>query len=250
MFDRYVALGDSQTEGMNDPDGNGGFIGWADRLAGMIARVSPQVRYANLAVRGKVTEQIQQDQLAPAKALDPDLVTLVGGINDLVKSRPLPSAVERLDVMFEELTATGATVVTSTFPDFISEMPFGSRIAGGLADLNNGVRTAAEKHGVTVVELADSPDASDPRWYSRDRLHLNPAGHAWLAAAFAEVLGLPDEVIVRPDEPPSLPRVRLVEDARWVVKDLVPAAIRRVRGRSSGDGRSPKRPALEPVLET
>src|SRR4051795_11555154 len=58
-FERYVALGDSQTEGLNDPDGRSGFRGWADRLAVLLLATSPHLQYANLAVRGRLMAAIR-----------------------------------------------------------------------------------------------------------------------------------------------------------------------------------------------
>src|ERR1700677_4151624 len=52
-FERYVAIGDSATEGLGDPVGPGGFRGWADRLAERLAKTNPTVQYANVAVRGR-----------------------------------------------------------------------------------------------------------------------------------------------------------------------------------------------------
>src|SRR5690349_20830565 len=88
VFHRYVAIGDSSTEGLDDPDGRGGYRGWANRLADLIAqRQDAPLLYANLAVRGLTTSQIRETQLAPALALRPDLVTLFCGTNDVVRRR-------------------------------------------------------------------------------------------------------------------------------------------------------------------
>ena len=92
-FERYVAIGDSSTEGLDDPAGDGGFRGWANRLAEQIE--ASQLRetgrggllYANLGVRGRKTREIRDQQLAPALALRPDLVTLFSGTNDMVSRR-------------------------------------------------------------------------------------------------------------------------------------------------------------------
>ena len=87
-FARYVAIGDSSTEGLDDPDGKGGYHGWANRLAARVAasQTSPLL-YANLAIRGRSTRRIRDEQLEPALALRPDLVTLFTGTNDVVKRR-------------------------------------------------------------------------------------------------------------------------------------------------------------------
>ena len=98
-FHRYVAIGDSSTEGLEDPDGQGGYRGWADRLAEHIAdaQESP-VEYANLAIRGMRLHEIRKTQFDAALALEPDLMTIFGGVNDAVSVR-CDFAAMRLDLV-------------------------------------------------------------------------------------------------------------------------------------------------------
>src|SRR5690625_2158042 len=117
----YVALGDSVTEGMSDPypdsDSvpNGRFRGWADRVAEHLASRIDEVRYANLAVRGKLIRQIRDEQVAEAVAMAPDLITLCAGGNDTLRPGGDPDEVVRIfESIVAELTATGAHVVVFT----------------------------------------------------------------------------------------------------------------------------------------
>src|SRR3954466_9574620 len=88
VFHRYVALGDSGTEGVGDePHPDGSERGWADRLAAILAEKNPQLLYAHLAVRGRLTAQIHEEQLGPALALEPDLATVMAGLNDIIRPR-------------------------------------------------------------------------------------------------------------------------------------------------------------------
>src|SRR5258708_7068747 len=115
---RYVALGDSQTEGLGDGDDARGLRGWADRLAEQVARHNPGLLYANLAVRGRKAGQVRAEQLSPALAMRPDLATVVAGVNDVLRpSVDLDEVVGHLEAMFAALTAQGATVATLMFPD-------------------------------------------------------------------------------------------------------------------------------------
>lgn len=254
MFARYVAIGDSQTEGLNDHDGNGGFIGWADRLAGHLAVANPAVQYANLAVRGRVTHQIHDQQLGPALALEPDLVTLVAGVNDLRRRHtPIAEVLDLIDAMYGALMASGAHVVTCNYPDISAMIPFGRRMTDRLAELNDGIRRAAHRRGVTLIDFEGNAVATDPRLWSDDRIHLNADGHRILAAAFADALGLPDTSHWQdplPLLPPSPRWRRVAEDTRWIATHLAPALVRHARGRSSGDGIAPKRPHLQPVRDS
>src|SRR6188508_2638351 len=86
-YERYVAIGDSTSEGLDDPDGQGGYRGWANRLAERIAAQQGHLLYANLAIRGRTTRQIREEQLAPALAMRPDLSTVVAGTNDVLRRR-------------------------------------------------------------------------------------------------------------------------------------------------------------------
>ncbi|MCX5609818.1 MULTISPECIES: SGNH/GDSL hydrolase family protein [unclassified Streptomyces] len=249
---RYVALGDSQTEGIGDGDDTIGLRGFADRLAEHLAAVNPGLRYANLAVRGRLAGQVRAEQLAPALALRPDLVSVVAGVNDLL--RPRFDAVEvagHLEEMFAAFTAAGAHVVTVTVPDLgeIAPLarPLGSRVSG----LNHHIRAAAARHGVTVAEIGPQPVATDRRLWSADRLHVSPVGHERIAAALAEALRLPgsDDSWTLPLPPLAAPGPLQAAGAelRWVAGFLGPWIGRRLRGRSSGDGRTAKRPELLPL---
>ncbi|MFF9197568.1 SGNH/GDSL hydrolase family protein [Streptomyces sp. NPDC014779] len=253
-YRRYVALGDSQTEGVGDGDDATGLRGWADRLAELAAGANPGLTYANLAVRGRLAGQVRAEQLGPALALAPDLATVVAGVNDLLRPRfDADEVAGHLAAMFEALGAGGARVATLTFPDLSRLIPVARPVAPRISALNARIREAARAHGVTVLETAAHPVVTDPRLWSRDRLHASPLGHARIAAAFADALGLPgsDDSWRAPLPPPA---VRPATGARAVAAELAWAATflgpwfgRRLRGRSSGDGRTAKRPRLLPV---
>ena len=87
MWSRYVALGDSFTEGLMDDLGPGGrHVGWADRVAATLARRQPGLRYANLAVRGRLVRQVIDEQVPVAVALGPDLASIAVGVNDTLRA--------------------------------------------------------------------------------------------------------------------------------------------------------------------
>ncbi|MEU8759236.1 SGNH/GDSL hydrolase family protein [Streptomyces sp. NPDC048659] len=251
---RYVALGDSQTEGVGDGDDTRGLLGWADRLAGLLGQHSPDLRYANLAVRGRLAGQVRAEQLGPALALRPDLASVVAGVNDLLRPRfDADEVAGHLEAMFAALTAQGAHVVTLTFPDLTRLIPAARPVAPRIAAVNARIREVARPHGVTVVETGHHPVVTDPRLWSPDRLHASPLGHARIAAAVAQALALPgsDDSWTYPLPPPAVrpptgPRAAVAELA-WLGSFLAPWIGRRLRGRSSGDGRTAKYPDLKPV---
>jgi lysophospholipase L1-like esterase len=260
-FRRFVAIGDSTTEGMDDPAPGGGYRGWADRLAARMAELDPRFEYANLAVRGRYAGQVMAEQLAPAVALRPDLVSVIAGVNDLLRPRcDLTEVIGQLDTMCATLVATGATVLTITQPDPVAVARIGRPIRRRLFAYNEGVRACADRHGLLLVDFERIPECTHPMFWSEDRLHLNTLGHIRMAATVAEVLGMPPV----PGEPgignsggpdsvlPPAPllglREALERDAAWVGQYFAPWVWRHVRGRSAGDGIVAKRPLLGPII--
>ncbi|ORT55588.1 SGNH/GDSL hydrolase family protein [Streptomyces sp. CB03238] len=249
---RYVALGDSMTEGLGDGDDTVGVRGWADRLAEHLAAVNPGVRYANLAVRGRVAGQVHAEQLAPALALRPDLATVAAGVNDLLRPRfDAAEVAGHLEEMFAALSATGAHVVTLTFPDVGRIAPLARPLRFRVSGLNARIRAAAARHGVTVADTGRHAVSTDPRLWTEDRLHAGPLGHERIAAAVAHALHLPgsDDAWTIPLPPRAAPTARQAAAAelRWAYAFLGPWLGRRLRGRSSGEGRTAKRPELLPL---
>ncbi|MFD8378147.1 SGNH/GDSL hydrolase family protein [Streptomyces sp. NPDC059679] len=249
---RYVALGDSQTEGLGDGDDTVGLRGFADRFAEHLTAVNPGLHYANLAVRGRVAGQVHAEQLGPALALRPDLATVVAGVNDLLRPRfDAAEVAGHLEEMFAALTAAGAQVVTLTFPDVGKIAPLARPLRSRVFDLNSHIRAAAARHEVTVAETGRHAVATDPRLWSADRLHASPLGHERIAAALAEAIHLPgsDDTWTRPLPPHTVPGgwQAAAAELRWAAGFLGPWLGRRLRGQSSGDGRTAKRPQLLPL---
>ncbi|MCK1799144.1 SGNH/GDSL hydrolase family protein [Streptomyces sp. XM4193] len=252
QYHRYVAVGDSQTEGVGDGDDAAGLRGWADRLAVRLAAENPELGYANLAVRGRTAQQIHAEQLAPALELKPDLVSIVAGMNDLMRPRcDIGEVAGHLEAMFAACTEAGAEVATFTFPDVSRFSPFARPLLPRVVALNSRVRELSSQYGVHLAEMYGTPVVTDARLWSPDRLHAGPLGHQLLADAVAEVLGLPgaDDSWTRPlphRPAPGLPAT-VATELRWVGTFLGPWLGRRLRGRSSGDGRTAKRPQLLPA---
>lgn len=252
-FERFVAIGDSQTEGVGDPTGPGGTErGWADRFAEQVARRQGGLLYANLAVRGKLLAQIDEDQMEPALAMGPDLVSLVGGLNDVIRPGcDLDRVLARMDWMQGRLATTGATIITITYPDPALMMPVGRLLSETVAEFNRGLRRISARHGALILDVAESTEVADPDHWCPDRLHLNPAGHQVLAdGMFSLVEPLPEGASwlgeVRPPRPRGLAE-RGMAEVRWAGAFLAPWVYRRLTGKSSGDGRVAKRPELSPV---
>ncbi len=238
---------------MGDPHPDYECRGWADRLAERMAALNPELTYANLAIRGKDTRQALEEQLDSALALEPDLVAAPLGMNDVIGSGDLTGQVRSdLDEIYRRLTDSGATVIVSTYPDVTRTIPLGHRLEGRLQTINALMREFSHRYGLVLVDLHSAPVLTDLRAWSTDRLHASSLGHQRLADGAAHALGLPGASPTWGDPMPDLPVLhpvaRVVRDVRWAVEFFTPWAIRRLRGVSLGDGRSPKRPELTPVV--
>jgi len=250
----FVALGDSFTEGLDDPRADqAGYLGWADRFAGMLAARRPGLRYANLAVRGKLLGQVAAEQIPQAIAMAPDLVSLAAGGNDLLRPRGDPDVLaEQFDEAVRTLMA-GCQVLV--FTGFDPRFPVLRLIRGKVAAYNVHLRAIADRHRCFLVDLWSMGVLRDPRAWSADRLHLTPDAHQRVALRTCEVLGWPAAADWREPWPPAEgavpPQARSWlaarrTDVRWARRHAAPWVARRVRGVSSGDGVSPKRPELLP----
>lgn len=191
MIRSYVALGDSFTEGMEDELGpSGRHRGWADRVAAGIAVAQGSVRYANLAVRGRLLDQVVAEQLPVALRLEPDLVSFHAGPNDVLRPRTdLSALLARYDAAVAELAGAGRPVLLFTVIERTGTGRTAERLAARFRAFNDGVRATAAAHGAVLVDLATVPVLGDRRLWHEDRLHLAPEGHARVAAAVLEALG-------------------------------------------------------------
>lgn len=230
------------------PDGSG-FRGWADRLAEVLAAVDPELHYANLAVRGKLARQVRAEQLDVALALEPDLVSLLSGLNDILRRNvDVDAVIAEIDGMVARLREAGADVLLFTLPDPVPVNPLAKAVAARLVRLNAAIREISRRRGTLLVDLEAHPVSSDRRLWSDDRLHANPEGHRRIAAAAAHALGLPDtDMSWAAAFTDPLTRRSRRSHAVWFGRYFAPWAIRHARGRSSGDGRVAKRPLLERV---
>lgn len=254
-FGRYVAIGDSSTEGLDDPDGRGSYRGWANRLAEAVATCQGELLYANLGIRGKRTAEIRAEQLARAVAMEPGLATVFSGTNDVVgRGFDVRRVGADIEAIQSALVATGATVVTFTLPDLTPVMPLARLVRARVEALNDAIREAGARTGAIVVDVARHPVATDPRLWSEDRLHANALGHARIAQALGEAIGLPSSEppgswhAPLPDQGPWNLAEAIGAEVRWTRRHLAPWIWRHLTGRSSGDGIREKRPLLAPLV--
>ncbi|MGZ4426937.1 MAG: SGNH/GDSL hydrolase family protein [Nocardioidaceae bacterium] len=250
VFHRYVALGDSFTEGVGDHDPSlpNGVRGWADRVAEVLAGKTAAFGYANLAIRGRKLDAILAEQLEPALAMRPDLVTLYAGGNDILRPRvAVDDLVASYAAAVSRLVDGGARVALFTGFD-LGFAPLFRHLRGRVATYNELVREVADTHGATVVDFWRLREYRDPRLWDVDRLHMSAAGHQRMAIEVLDTLGVAHAL--EPVELAPLPemdrRQRRNADLAWARAHAGPWVQRRLRGTSSGDGLPPRRPTLAP----
>lgn len=254
VFHRYVALGDSFTEGLGDPAPSrpNELRGWADRVAEQLADRTDGFAYANLAVRGKLLGQVLDDQLDAALTMSPDLVTMYAGGNDLMRpSVDIDALVARYDDAVGRLTAAGATVAIWTAYDAGWDSVF-KMFRGRTAIYNELVRGVADKHGATLIDFWRFDGYDDDRMWDWDRLHMSTHGHQRMAVEVLDALRVPHGLVV-PDLGPAPVRSAAEEKkvkSTWRREFLMPWIGRRLTGKSSGDEVTPRRPALAPISVT
>lgn len=248
IFDRFIALGDSMTEGMTDEIIDGNYRGWADRVADVLATETPNFTYVNLAVRGKLLKQVVEEQIPKALQFIEGKSTLVSfhaGANDVLRPNYKPEvSLPQYELGIKQLTDAGATVIIFTVVDKVDGK-------GKTADLwhqrfsafNENVRAVAKKYPVILFEAKDAEFLNDRRFLAFDRLHMNAEGHRRLAQAVLAGLEKPYDKNWRDPLPPAKKKNKIVSAAitfAWIVTFVIPWIWRRIRGRSSGDGRSGK----------
>jgi lysophospholipase L1-like esterase len=250
-YESYVALGDSFSEGLNDALPDGTFRGWADRLAEILADGRPGFRYANLALRGKMLAPIIAEQVPAALEFKPDLVTFCGGGNDvIVPGTDVDEISRQIDEVVARLRGAGIEVVLFNGPD-PKRLAVVNVLRGKIGIYNANLWAIAHRHGAKVVDLWAMDVLRDRRAWSDDRLHFTAEGHRRIALRTAECLGVPTSEDWRvpwpADDPADWIALRR-SDLAWTRSHLLPWIRRHLRGQSMGDGLTPKRPQLTPLL--
>ena len=187
----YVALGDSFTAGTGCAPGEA----WPDRLASALRPHNPELGLRNLAVQGATSAEVVT-QLPEAIELEPDLVTVVCGANDVLRStRPDPSryadALARILTGLRE-AVPGVRMVTATAPERWEFLDLGprtrERVEGAIAEFNRVTRRLATRLEVPCLEVSDDPGLGESANFCVDGLHPSPRGHERAARGFAMLL--------------------------------------------------------------
>ena len=251
-YNRFVVLGDSQSEGMNDYRPDGTLRGWTDRLAERLAETtSPELLNANLAVRRVGAEHVRTVQLPRALELEPDLASVVVGMNDLLRPGfDVATVMEHIETTIVALTNQGADVISMTAPDIAVMFPSMRHLRPRQQALHAALRELHGDLGVRTLELTDLPMNRSPRLWDPDRLHGSPEGHRRVGEGMALMMGLPGDSSWTELETPRRGPVRTAaREAWWWTSYVGPWLTGRFRARNAPPEAQPvcKRPDLERV---
>ena len=242
---RYVAVGDSFTEGVGDSSKRrpNGVRGWADRVAEGLARNSPGWEYANLAIRSKRLRHIIAEQLEPAVAMRPTLITLYAGGNDVMDfGTKITDILDDYEFLVGRLADTGATLVLFTGYD-VEVSPILGPLRRKNHAYNDGVRLIAAKYGAVLVDYATFTAYANSRMWGPDRLHMSKAGHKYLAARVLDVLAVPHGITHQEKRKAARGVRQRAREHRVGVTDWVlPLVGRKLRGTTLGDTLGPRWP--------
>lgn len=238
---RYVAIGDSFTEGVGDELPDGSVRGWADLVAqGLADAAGEPIQYANLAIRGRLLARIIEEQLEPAIALGPTLVTFNGGGNDMLRpGTDMPWIIRETARAVSRLQDAGAEVLLLMGPNPTEWLPSGNSVQLKGEALVAAANKVARQLNVNVCDNWNDPLLPNRQYWSPDRLHLGPVGHRRVAANVLRALDrpVPEDWVLEAEEVPAPTRIDNLQHTR---KHVLPWVGRRLTGRSSGDGRSAK----------
>lgn len=243
---RYVALGDSFTEGVGDASRHlpNGVRGWADRVAEALARDTPGWEYANLAIRSKRLRHIIAEQIEPALAMEPTLITLYAGGNDVMDvGTSITSILDQYEFLVSRLAESEATILLFTGYD-VEVSPLLAALRRENHAYNLGIKAIAAKYGATVVDYAALQAYANPRMWCSDRLHMSKRGHKYLAAHVLEVLQVSHGIVLKEkSHPPKLTwKQRGHGHYLWVAQWVVPLIGRKIRRTTLGDALTPRWP--------
>ena len=235
---------------MSDEKKYGHYRGWADRVADVMATAHPDFTYANLAVRGKLVNQVIAEQITAAldQVTGPEtLISFHAGANDVIRPGYKADVVlaQYADAV-RRIAASGATVLLFTVLERTGNTGRSAKMwEERFGAFNKNVRAVAQEVGAIVADANEERAFSDRRFLAFDRLHLNAMGHERVAQAVLEILELPFDAGWREPLPPAKPEpkvLRAIVTVIWFITFALPWMWRRARGKSSGDGRSCKYP--------
>ena len=191
-----MALGDSYTIGTGLKDESQNFPSLLARR--LTEETGIDVALVNLAVNGYTTTDLIREELPVAHDLQPELVSILIGANDVVQGASEADYRIRLGAIYDAVASTGLAakrVLVLSIPDFSGlpgAAPFGSatELRARIDAFNDVAQSEAASRGFLYEDITavsrEGNDASD--WLAADGLHPGPAQHRAIADQLWTVL--------------------------------------------------------------
>jgi lysophospholipase L1-like esterase len=181
----YAAIGDSLTAGTGVDTYTQSY---PYLIAQEIADESKTILLKPFAVPGVRSAYVLENFLEPAVASNPDIITLLIGINDIhgkVSDKKFQENYEKiLTVLTQE---TNAKIYAINLPYIGTEelisLPYRDYFNWRTQQYNEIIKKMAEKYSVTYIDLytAHMPHALNPSYYAADFFHPNTLGYSMWA---------------------------------------------------------------------
>lgn len=179
----YVALGDSTVYGVgaSSPEKN-----YVSRLYARLRSVYPRARLTNLGVSGATSRDVVEAQLARAVALEPQLVTLSIGPNDITQGEDVRQYERNIETIFDTLASeTDAVLVINLIPDMAVAPRFDgeekAHVGAQTVLFNEVLARKGRRYGAQVVDLYTPSRQEVPRHpelVAGDEYHPSDEGYA------------------------------------------------------------------------
>jgi lysophospholipase L1-like esterase len=186
----FAVIGDSAASGVGDSDGKGNNLGWSYHLA---RSFEEPLIFINASRPGAKSAEVLDIQLPKILIHNPDLVAVVVGGNDLLRSNFNPQKfAENLRKTLLELVSRGCTIMLLELhdPTKIVPMPYliGRICRRRVSAVNAATRELANTFGAILMETRSQENIYAREKWHVDRMHPSKLGHQFIAAQYAKLL--------------------------------------------------------------
>ncbi len=179
----YVAIGDSTVEGVGASHISKTYTAV---ISSALKKSYRHVEYYNLGKRGAQVNDVIHTQLEKTIEVNPNLITISIGANDIFKRKSVKQFAGELDALLKTLVdTTNATIVINTIPDF-SHVPSIPPVLRTYCKVqgkrfNTVIQQTAKKHSIVVADLYTHTKIlgkNYPEIFANDGLHPSDLGYA------------------------------------------------------------------------